>query len=73
MMFLSAGTRGSVASSSDLLPADDTGILINNVEETLKIKYVNRPYVGPNAHNRIKCKSRSLIKSESLDTCSHQI
>ena len=43
-----------------------------SVEETLKIKYATKPYVDPNAHNRIEYKFRLLIKSESLDTCSHK-
>ena len=42
------------------------------VEEILKIEHVTKPYVDSNAHNRIKYRSTLLIKSESLNTCSHK-
>ena len=38
----------------------------------IKIKYVTKPYADPNAHNIIEYRNRLLIKSESLDTCSHK-
>ena len=39
--------------------------MVTQNRRDIKIKYVAKPYVDSNAHNRIRYKSRLLIKSES--------